>query len=490
MKTCKSYKHADQEIKESILLIQTRWLKIQRQLELLRNIWSSLDEEYQIHQNSVLQVLHGKAQAAITLIDNLIGKPNDEATVRSIMSKKGEARRLKYALSVKSCLNSILIDLKEWSEVFDVSWYLIVRLSSKELDQELGSIHTGVPALSTMKDLRVAINSKVNDQAINRSTILLPTSFFGDERRILSQGSSELWKGLEDNIEYLIDYPSSVSPLPDICKLAKILRKIEPFDFGILSCRGLMEGEAGNRLVFAVPSTLTDPQYLRTLVLSPAESYSLDDRFSLAKQLGKAVMFVHSAGFVHKNIRPETILVLRDQDTRSLWAFLTGFENFRLAEGKTQLQGDDEWEKNLYRHPTRQGIQPEEDYSMQHDIYSLGVCLLEIGVGRSLVWSSPGETTLKPILELSVTADASIRDRRKKAFETKRMLVRMSQEQLPPKMGHKYADTVVTCLTCLDKTYNSFGDTKEFCDENGILVGVRFIEKVSVLRTKFPSFKG
>ena len=120
MKTCKSYKHADQEIKESILLIQTRWLKIQRQLELLRNIWSSLDEEYQIHQNSVLQVLHGKAQAAITLIDNLIGKPNDEATVRSIMSKKGEARRLKYALSVKSCLNSILIDLKEWSEVFDV----------------------------------------------------------------------------------------------------------------------------------------------------------------------------------------------------------------------------------------------------------------------------------------------------------------------------------------------------------------------------------
>jgi hypothetical protein len=166
-----------------------------------------------------------------------------------------------------------------------------------------------------------------------------------------------------------------------------------------------------------------------------------------------------------------------------------GFETFRLAEGKTQHQGDDEWEKNLYRHPTRQGIQPEEDYSMQHDIYSLGVCLLEIGVGRSFVWSSPGETTLNPIPELSVAADASIRDRRKKASETKRILVKMSQKQLPPKMGHKYADTVITSLTCLDNTYNSFGDTKEFCDENGILVGVRFIEKVSVLRTKFPSFK-
>jgi hypothetical protein len=229
-------------------LIESRWLKIQRQLELLRNIWSSLDEDYQIHQNSVLQVLKGKAQAATALIDNLIGKPNDEATVRSIMSKKGEARRLKYALGVKSSLNSILIDLKEWSEDFDVSWYLIIRLSSKELDQELGPVHTGVPALSTTKDLRDAINSKVNDQAIDRSTVLLPTSFFGDERRILSQGSSDLWKGRQDSIEYLIDHPSSVSTLPDICQLAKILRKIEPFGFGLLSCRGLMEGEAGNRL--------------------------------------------------------------------------------------------------------------------------------------------------------------------------------------------------------------------------------------------------
>jgi hypothetical protein len=48
-------------------------------------------------------------------------------------------------------------------------------------------------------------------------------------------------------------------------------------------------------------------------------------------------------------------------------------------------------------------------------------------------------------------------------------------------MGRKYTETVVTCLTCLDIS-NSFGDASEFLDENGILVGVRFIEKVKYRR--------
>jgi len=39
---------------------------------------------------------------------------------------------------------------------------------------------------------------------------------------------------------------------------------------------------------------------------------------------------------------------------------------------------------------------------------------------------------------------------------------------------------VISCLTCLDKTDNGFGDQKEFFDEDGILVGIRYIEKVSL----------
>jgi hypothetical protein len=69
-------------------MIETRWLKIKHQLELLQEIWLTLDEDYQIHQNTVLQVLQGKAQAAISLIDGIVGKPGDDPTMKNIMSKK------------------------------------------------------------------------------------------------------------------------------------------------------------------------------------------------------------------------------------------------------------------------------------------------------------------------------------------------------------------------------------------------------------------
>jgi hypothetical protein len=65
---------------------------------------------------------------------------------------------------------------------------------------------------------------------------------------------------------------------------------------------------------------------------------------------------------------------------------LVGFGNFRDAEGGTLRSGDTLWEKNIYRHPRRQGQKPQDDYIMQHDIYSLGVCLLELGLWESLLF--------------------------------------------------------------------------------------------------------
>ena len=61
----------------------------------------------------------------------------------------------------------------------------------------------------------------------------------------------------------------------------------------------------------------------------------------------------------------------------------------------------------------------------------------------------------------------------------KRLLVRLANEQLPNAMGDIYTEIVVSCLTCLDKNNTHFGDEYDFEDEDGILVGVRYIEKVS-----------
>ncbi|KAK4156074.1 hypothetical protein C8A00DRAFT_31126 [Chaetomidium leptoderma] len=44
-----------------------------------------------------------------------------------------------------------------------------------------------------------------------------------------------------------------------------------------------------------------------------------------------------------------------------------------------------EWHDNLYMHPQQQASPPVAGFNMGHDIYSLGVCLLEIGLWRPLV---------------------------------------------------------------------------------------------------------
>jgi serine/threonine protein kinase len=61
----------------------------------------------------------------------------------------------------------------------------------------------------------------------------------------------------------------------------------------------------------------------------------LDEKVELAKQLANSVAFVHFTNFVHKNIRPETILVFEREDLQTVVAFLVGFEIFRMADGRT-----------------------------------------------------------------------------------------------------------------------------------------------------------
>lgn len=495
METYRSYKHADKEIRELILDIHALSYKIQVQLIYLRNVWSSLDEEYQIIQNTLLDRLEGNFRTAISLLDGVIGDPrtDDRFSIKMILSKEGQSKRAKYAVRMKSNLESVLANLKEWANTFDPTWYFIARFTGRDFDQELLRVEKEkIGPLLTLKNLRAAISSNLgSDKEVEKTTVFLPESFFTASHEEIENSGAELWLARDtgENSRYIVEQPSSISTLSDMCKLANIFRKIDPDSFGILRCKGLVktplvkDESTSNRFAFTIPQGLKEPHSLRTFLLSGTQNHPLDDRFDLSKQLAKAVMFIHSAGFVHKNIRPETILLFhsKEVDTHSLFAFLIGFENFRFAEGNTRHQGDALWERNIYRHPTRQGIQPEEDYVMQHDIYSLGVCLLEIGMGDSLVLYRAGKNETEPMPNQILFSKMNIsatKDRRKKAFETKRALVQLAQDLLPYRMGCRYTEIVITCLTCLDNEENSFGDRKNFLDENGVLVGVRFIEKV------------
>jgi hypothetical protein len=85
------------------------------------------------------------------------------------------------------------------------------------------------------------------------------------------------------------------------------------------------------------------------------------------------------------------------------------------------------WDRNVYRHPLRQGHDLTEKYRMQHDIYSLNVCLLEIGLWESFVEYVPedgGPTRSSPSLVERTTTSRLGFGRIRSRSALRRMMVR------------------------------------------------------------------
>ena len=468
-------------------------IKTKTQATFLKTIWQDLDGRHQILQNDLLHVIENKLGDVAKLLNSAIGDARDETSTGDVVKKTGRVHRKAFAIFLKERLEKIVKDLERWHSMFDSSWFLVCRYSSQSIDEQLVSQQSNTSnAITTMKNFRdqLRVNS---DPAASQSPIFVTPAYLSNKRNPIPLSSSQISRERENGSGIIVDTiihnrPGSLATTTQAIRdLARVLSKADPSTVGLLACRGVIkvanEEVSKFELLYAIPDHLKSPRSLRDLLMAADPCHSLDERFGLAKQLAKSVMFVHTSQFVHKNIRPENILVFYKEGSILGVPYLSGFENFRPAAGQTHYDGDNLWEKDLYRHPSRQGLQPEEYYKMQHDIYSLGVCLLEIGLWTPfIIWNDtadrPTTPTTGPDLD-NIAQQLSLKDQRKKAYNIKRILVEMAKEQLPRRMGKIYAETVISCLTCLDADNQRFGDEGDFMDEDGILVGVRFIEKVS-----------
>jgi hypothetical protein len=98
--------------------------------------------------------------------------------------------------------------------------------------------------------------------------------------------------------------------------------------------------------------------------------------------------------------------------------------------------------RNVYRHPKRWGT-PRETFTQVHDVYSLGVVFLEIGL-----WEGADD------LISSLNSGDRIPDR------VSKVLLRHAKERLAHRCGDIFADAVVKCLT-LDFGGDQGGSTVE-----------------------------
>ena len=484
-------KHADHEMSEMILMLEQSWLKTEDQISFLRRIWDTLPDRYQVHLHTVLVQFNSKIQQATVLIDGFIGKSDHEATLDGVIKKKGSVQKLNLAMGKKSLVDAIN-DCKKWQDMVDPSWFLLRRLSSAVVDQQLTT-----QKLPASRDVVFALKTERDSLGVGTPQALEPNfsnlksggSGYMECRHSIPFSSSKHSYEPRIGRDLVID-TFVASPLANrdaleenLQCLAKILASIDQDEprSGLLSSVGVSEKPTAFErppeydFAFAIPRYLQQPRSLRELLVASHQTYPLDDRIELAKTLARSVLSLHTYRFVHKNIRPETIIVFQDDSASSDASFLVGFETFRPADGKSYLLGDSCWEKNLYRHPKRQGTYPEDEYKMQHDVYSMGVCLLEIGIWSSFVIY---EAHPSPSEILNIADKLTTKAPKKRAFDIKDVLVKLAKMKLPGAMGNRYTGIVVSCLTCLDKTDNAFGDEKDLMDEDGIYVGVQFIENV------------
>jgi hypothetical protein len=262
----------------------------------------------------------------------------------------------------------------------------------------------------------------------------------------------------------------------NVYSLVTMLKSANPQLMSILSCAGVFIAPApDNRyeLQLNMPDDCDDPRSLRDLLTDSQDTWpSINSRFRLAKHLASSIVYMHSGNFVHKMIKPENILLMTPVNAAPHerfplglgLPFLVGFDRCRPASMHSGRYGEGEMQDCLYQHSSRWGIQAEEAFSMSHDIYSLGVVLLEVGLWKPLVEGSDGDYRFAHFL-LDFVQRASGGDGRHPRIDHRlgrdlqARLISIAQAYLPRNMGEIYTQVVLSCLNVMEDGIVPSNDT-------------------------------
>ncbi|KAI9766944.1 MAG: hypothetical protein M1840_006241 [Geoglossum simile] len=287
--------------------------------------------------------------------------------------------------------------LNDWTTRFQLTYSII----SSEILTKSSPSAKRINALRSIFSQLTILDSKPPDLYIPFSDIQL---LGGSSRRMCA-----LYQRNPVIAEYMYKpyfptlTPSEISDIgSEVFELARVLHRSDPDQTQILKCSGYFHDTKARvfGLLYEVPPSLSCyGESMESRVLSLREllrivpRFSLSHRLRLACDIAKAVLYVHLAGWVHKSIRPNNILLLEDPsigpERRFPYAlarpYVAGFEHARSVKIQSNRTSDAEWQLNIYRHPKRQFLERNTTYNMSHDVYSLGAVFLELGL-----WGSYG----------------------------------------------------------------------------------------------------
>lgn len=437
-----------------------------------------------------------KTLAEYEIVAAKYGLVNDEYTIEpehfkaqeSLLERaKSKAKLLKlkgydWSLFDKKKLNRILDSYSEWSGSLR---NIMQHMSQDTLAKMAENDHQGlkISGLEPVMKRRELAEAKA------------PPSYRSLTGTIIEAGKSTggfqlgKWSSGAEAIDVIVEYhqyesqlkrddlePDEVEDLKDpIRNLAWLLQNttfsgkssdaLDQPKIYALECLGFIDQPIEERSVFLyrlLPSEADTTASLTTLHAfinavdsankRPIKKPSLNDRFSMAYTLALSLGNVHASAWVHKNIWSRGILLFLETSTgvstsglyehriaiptpgNRIVSYLSDWGYARSVKQVTEMRSDFEVEPNLYRHPKRQG-RPTQQFSRLHDIYALGVVLLEIGL-----W-----VTLSRLMDAKIReAESSGRlPNRNKVAED---LVMLAAQGLPKEMGMGYTNAVLACL--------------------------------------------
>jgi serine/threonine protein kinase len=424
------------------------------------------------------------------------------AALEDNIDKKENIRKWRYTLYGRSELKRELQRVEKDQLLFyrAVQWSVLSGGSAVEACLTEHQ-QTGNESLARVKRLKDAINLRLTGSDAKIPKMLLPEDH-------ISSGTYKPLPRSEAVVIYVKsgdkDVPTAlVERRPYAEKETKKIRDIALIlsytdeSMAILPCKGFLprpkSAPSCFELIFPLPPGISQPRTLRDILLGEESRlgvpFSLTWRLKLGVRLATAIMYVHTSGLVHKNIHPENLVLLKTQgegESKDQAAkakhegdlFLIGFEFARKEDEVSARIGDEIWWKNIYRHPQRQGVHPEKDFSMLHDIYSLGVVLLEIALWRSLVLeeTNPTNEEVQFLVNRDAVRLADKHHKLKSPEDIKKAFVEKAEKFIAPVFGDKYQELVSMCLTCLDD--GGLKDIENTEDQDGITLGMVYIEKI------------
>jgi Prion-inhibition and propagation len=281
----------------------------------------------------------------------------------------------------------------------------VVQNTEGEVNEDLNEDEMQMSALAWIKGAVSAISDRV--ARVEPGSVLPMTQLRNNRGTGQFRGGEVFveWKTIP-SLRRSADAPIFEKRIKDVAYLLRSDRK--PSQFRTLDCVGLVREIKPDYTKFGLVCRMESSKCfsLRDLLAAADRQVALGNRYSAAKALAKAILYLHLASWLHKAIRSDNVVYFASavEAVDFGWPFLVGFDMSRPSSDNelTEIPRG-ELRYNIYRHPRVQGLpldvedKPEGDgsqaeqlpgsrdqFSVLHDLYSFGVVLLELAYGRTV----------------------------------------------------------------------------------------------------------